>query len=324
MQDPSTGSATGGPDVDWLSTEHNLDAYFFLRDVGLLTGNTSYRDAAGRIKQSLLTNHWNASYGCFQQGIGDTTKSLDAASWGVLFLLSIGQRDKAASCLDFIEANFPRTPTCTIGGVPKTISGYKPDVNTNVVWSEGSLGVALAYERAGDQAKHDEIVSEIWKMQGPKDGIVYACPPATDFSDWESVAGTAWMVILQSDRRSAFWDPYAALNVTKSAEPAPVADGELLTYTIRITNTGDVPLSATITDTLPGHVIPTGALIWTPTISAPGGVWTEQVIVTVEPGYTGSLTNNVRVTTEEGAVGTASSTVCVNHCFTYLPFVLRN
>jgi uncharacterized repeat protein (TIGR01451 family) len=324
MQDPSTGSVKGGPDVDWLSTEHNIDAYFFLRDIGWLTSNTTYLEAADRIKQSLLTNHWNPSYGCFQQGIGDTEKVLDVASWGALFLLSTGQPDKADSCLDFIEANFPTTVTCDIGGVSQNISGYKPDVNTNLVWSEGSLGVAMAYQRADNQAKHDEIVTEIWKMQGPNGGIVYACPKATDFPDWESTPGTAWMVMLQSDQQAAFWDSYVALSVTKQANPSLVQDGVPLTYTIHVANTGDVPLTATITDTLPSHVIPTGVLVWTPTITAPGGIWMQQVVVTVEAGYTGRLTNKVQVTTEEGAVGTASATVCANSCPIYLPLILKN
>ncbi len=324
MQDLTTGSVKGGPDVDWFSTEHNIDAYFFLRDIGLLKDNTNYLGAANRIKQSLLINHWNPSYGCFQQGIGDTEKVLDAASWGALFLLSIGQPDKADSCLDFIETNFPTTVTCDIGGVSQNISGYQPDVSTNLVWSEGSLGVAKAYQRAGDQAKHDEIVNEIWKMQGPNGGILYACPPVTDFSDWESVAGIAWMVILQSDQQAAFWEVEAMLEVTKQADPAPVPDGAPLTYTIRVTNTGNVTLTATITDILPNHVTPTGVLTWTPTITASGGIWAQQVVVTVETGYTGSLTNKVQVTTEEGAMGTASVTVCTNYCIIYLPIVLKN
>jgi uncharacterized repeat protein (TIGR01451 family) len=253
----------------WFSTEHNIDAYFFLRDIGLLKGNATYLEAARRIKQSLLTNHWNPSYGCFQQGIDDTAKALDAASWGALFLLSIGQPAKAESCVAFIEANFPTTAACTIGGDSKTISGYKPDVNTDAVWSEGSLGVAKVYERLGNQAKYDEIITETRKMQVPNGGIVYVCPPASESHDWESVAGTAWMVILQSDQDPDFWNPYAALSVTKQASPAPVRDGASLTYTIRITNTGDVTLTATVTDILPNHITPSGILIWTPTITAP-------------------------------------------------------
>jgi uncharacterized repeat protein (TIGR01451 family) len=316
MQD-SRGSVKGGPDVSWFSTEHNIDAYFFLRDIGLLKNNTTYLDAAKRIKQSLLSNHWNPSYGCFQQGIDDTAKALDSASWGALFLISIGQPAKAESCLNFIEANFPTTATCNI-------SGYKPYVSTNLVWSEGSLGVAMAYQRAGDQAKRDAIVGEIGKMRGPNGGIVYACPAATDFSDWESVAGTAWMVMLKSGQQAAFWDSPAALRVTKQASPARVQDGAPLTYTIRLTNTGDVTLTATVTDSLPNHVTPTGVLTWTPAITASGGTWMQQVIVTVEPGYTGMLTNKVQVTTEEGVMGTASVAVCVNHCLAYLPLTLRN
>jgi len=47
----------------------------------------------------------------------------------------------------------------------------------------------MAYQRLENQAKSDEIAHEIEKMRGPEGGIVYACPPVEDFSDWESVAG---------------------------------------------------------------------------------------------------------------------------------------
>jgi uncharacterized repeat protein (TIGR01451 family) len=64
-----------------------------------------------------------------------------------------------------------------------------------------------------------------------------------------------------------------------------------------------VTLTTTITDVLPAHVTPTGIITWTPTITAPGGVWAETVVVTVEMGYGGPLTNVVQVTTEEGPTG---------------------
>lgn len=90
-----------------------------------------------------------------------------------------------------------------------------------------------------------------------------------------------------------------ALSVTKQASPSPVQDGAPLTHTLRVTNAGNVTLTATITDILPIQVTPTGVLNWTPVTIEPGGSWTEQVVVTVKQGYTGSLTNKVEVTTKE-------------------------
>jgi uncharacterized repeat protein (TIGR01451 family) len=130
------------------------------------------------------------------------------------------------------------------------------------------------------------------------------------------------------------------LIVTKEASPDPVQAGGQLTYTIRVTNTGDVELDATITDTLPfsvtlvppgGTLIPPGGTVvlpdgrvvitWTTLITAPDGVWTGTIVVTVDEGHDGPLTNRVQVTTEEGAAGKTVS--IVNAHKVYLPLVLR-
>ena len=95
----------------------------------------------------------------------------------------------------------------------------------------------------------------------------------------------------------------SALTVIKQANPDPVQAGEQLTYTIYVTNTGELGLHATITDVLPAHSMPTGVLTWTPTITAPGGVWTQPVVVSAETNYEGPLINVLWVTTEEGATG---------------------
>lgn len=115
-----------------------------------------------------------------------------------------------------------------------------------------------------------------------------------------------------------------ALRVTKQASPSLVQDGAPLTYTIRVVNqTSSVTLTASITDILPSHVTPNEVLNWTPVTIEPGGAWAERVVVTAETGYTGSLTNKVEVTTQEGLKGTASVTVCSNRCISHLPLVLK-
>jgi uncharacterized repeat protein (TIGR01451 family) len=122
--------------------------------------------------------------------------------------------------------------------------------------------------------------------------------------------------------------PDFALAVSKQASSIAVTPGASLTYTLRVTNTGTMDLHATITDTLPLHIVPIGTAIvpggqitWTAIITAPGGVWAETVVVTVAQDYDGPLTNRVTVTTEEGAVGEAYVTV---NSRVYLPLLLRD
>ncbi len=99
-----------------------------------------------------------------------------------------------------------------------------------------------------------------------------------------------------------------ALQVSKTANAQEIIAGDTLTYTLRITNTGTVPLHAWITDTLPGSVTPTGVLTWTALI-LPGEGWIQTVVVTSSSVFSGTLTNTVTVTTDEGASGTATALV---------------
>jgi uncharacterized repeat protein (TIGR01451 family) len=131
--------------------------------------------------------------------------------------------------------------------------------------------------------------------------------------------------------------------VSKRASARVVRVGERVTYTLAITNTGDFYLHATISDTLPPHaslaqvsgqaeVLPGGVITWQTVIDAPGGVWQEQVVVTVEGVPSGTLTlapdvplhNVLRVNTEEDVAGVYTETVYVTRGFVYLPLALRD
>ena len=138
--------------------------------------------------------------------------------------------------------------------------------------------------------------------------------------------------------------PDPDLVVIKRATPDVVQPGGQVTYAISVTNTGNMGLHATITDTLPfsvtlgGTPIPPGgtltppggtvvlpdgrvAVTWTAVLTTPGSIWTGMIRVTVDEGSKGPLTNLVEVTSEEGAAGSAR--VIVNAYKTYLPLVLR-
>jgi hypothetical protein len=115
----------------------------------------------------------------------------------------------------------------------------------------------------------------------------------------------------------------AGVIVSKEASPDSVLSGVPLTFSLRVTNASNVDLHATITDILPAPMTTTPPLVWTPLIPAGGGVWAQPIVVTVEQGYAGSLTNLMEVTSQEGARGADHATVSVLDRI-YLPLVLRN
>ncbi|MDY7075493.1 MAG: NosD domain-containing protein [Chloroflexota bacterium] len=113
------------------------------------------------------------------------------------------------------------------------------------------------------------------------------------------------------------------LSVIQQASPVPARAGESLVYTVAVVNfSTDITFTATITDTLPDHVAPTGVLTWTSVVIPAESSWTRQIIVTVDADYSGMLTNTVEITTTEGIASTASLVV---GCYViYLPLVFCN
>ena len=219
LQHPS-GSLRGGPDVSWVSTEHNIDAYFFYRELYRVTGNADYAVTAGQIRDSLLANHWarTKSGGNFLQGLNDSTPSLDANSWGAIFLWAIGRTTQANQALNYVESNFRNTQMISSSNTRMT--GYAPDNRRKTVWLEGTVGVAMAYQRVGDLPKADTLLDNVykqqttWATQGRWHGALpYSMPRTTNssgdtFSDLESVASTGWMLITLAVRNGEgrFWD----------------------------------------------------------------------------------------------------------------------
>ena len=117
--------------------------------------------------------------------------------------------------------------------------------------------------------------------------------------------------------------PSPALTVAKHPSSDPALAGAQLTYTLYVTNTGNVTLTATITDILPHHVTTTQSLIWaSQVITVPFGIWTRTVVVTLDRDYSGPLTNVVRVTSAEGATGAYTVTSAIASPFPGTPTLL--
>ncbi len=86
----------------------------------------------------------------------------------------------------------------------------------------------------------------------------------------------------------------ASAILDKQTEADIVPAGESLIYTLVLTNTGGLTLTANIFDDLPDHVQPGTIGPWTNEIVPPFTVWTKVVEVVPDLGYVGDLVNSAQ------------------------------
>jgi hypothetical protein len=80
------GSISGGPGVNWVSTEHNIDAYALFNMLYRLTNKQEYASAALKALDWLKTSGYNSQEARFMRGKGDATIATDTFSWAIAAL----------------------------------------------------------------------------------------------------------------------------------------------------------------------------------------------------------------------------------------------
>jgi hypothetical protein len=144
------------------------------------------------------------------------------------------------------------------------------------------------------------------------------------------------------------------LRMTKSVDRDPAPAGAALTYTVLVTNDLDTPQVVTAFDVLPGQVgglsgdslpaadlppdildllggavDPAAVVAYSTTTVAPGATWAWPIPdLVVQPGYSGTLTNTVALTSATGrhALYVLASTAVVlapADTYTYLPVIMK-
>jgi hypothetical protein len=201
--------------VSWVSMEHNIDAWFFLRDLERLAPDSSLA-AAAELVRTRLAGLWSGKDGQFIQGIredrrADTVLPLDGASWGTLFLLGQGQDERAKRCVEAMRERFSSEQEGLQGFRPYDLAPVYQDEGVNryyfpdapgrlwrdlpFVWGEGSLGAAVAMVRSGDRAAGLKVIDSL-RALAVDGGLRYASSPVPYlFTDYPSVATTSWFII---------------------------------------------------------------------------------------------------------------------------------
>lgn len=215
-----------------ISSENNLSAWFFFRELHRLTGEPYWQDVADSIRDGLLKGAWNDAIGQFNRGFHfsgtpDPVKALDCASWGVLFLLQNGETEKAATALAAMDKYYLAKdgdltgyrpyfdhPIYKLAEVGRFFYSDNPRIEWRelpLVWAEGTLGVALAYLRSGQPEKARTIIDRLSVMQVENSGLRYASQDVPyEMTSAPGVAASAWLVlvaeiVMGNPLAEAFW-----------------------------------------------------------------------------------------------------------------------
>src|ERR1019366_6060426 len=177
------------------------------------------------------------------QGFGergaDEALALDCASWGSIFLGASGDRARADTALSIGDARYashdPRSsarghrpyaagPLIENVGVRRHFAGKLPAQTwdrLDVVWPEGSAGVALAEWRAGHLDRAAAILDALEPLRANDGSLPTASVevPFT-FDTLPSVAGTAWVALVRFELARPGGPPAAWAVSRRSVPPA--------------------------------------------------------------------------------------------------------
>jgi hypothetical protein len=231
----STGLVAGGPDVSWVSTQHNLLTWFFLNslDSNVVTGLSSSdldkaKDTMAAAIESKLIVSVDSTHSAFVQGINDASRPLDVQALGLLFLEASGRgqsghpstEDKvraylgsayAVSGRSIVKSSVPASFNQTYAAAGP-FSGYKPyaEVSSpNVIWAEGTAEVRFALKARGESTTTlDNSITSWGAVTTPRgEGPLGADRTDTgqeinEYHVWPSSAAASWTLLGSA---SAIW-----------------------------------------------------------------------------------------------------------------------
>ncbi|GMV39842.1 MAG: hypothetical protein AMXMBFR64_15580 [Myxococcales bacterium] len=221
--DPRDGLVLGGsgrwdrnqetfhPDfvLDAAVTEHQVDAWFFLDLLSALTGDGELRQAASWLGDAVEQRLWLAEEGRFAAAAREDglvlDEALDAAgSWTALMLLARGRAEAVPGVLDRLDRRFGLRRGVLVGH--RAYAGVSADHGVDwdllpSIWSEGTLGVALAKLRAGDGTGARELLATVARLQcaAGAGGVPVASHDAPDLTVGVGAAPTAWLVLVAGE-----------------------------------------------------------------------------------------------------------------------------
>jgi hypothetical protein len=223
-----SGLIKGGPDVAWVSTQHNLITYVFLsRLAGELQSNGSTKAAAryqaaaaaisAAIDAKLLVTDSSGTH--FLEGLNDDTQALDVQALGAMYLQGTNRPALATQVLAYAQKNFAidnrsvatskdaATYNMTYSAAGP-FSGYAPYAGAgtpDVLWAEGSGEMRLAEAALGQDTRALDKSIASWaaitsdRGQGPLQADrTFNNGHGVEYHVWPASTAAAWTVLSRS------------------------------------------------------------------------------------------------------------------------------
>jgi hypothetical protein len=216
------GLVKGGPDVSWISTEHNLLAYGLFtrlaRDLRSSHPASAARNAAAAVAvagglHSLMST---AGGDHFVEGVADNVLPLDVQALGAMYLRSRGQAGTARQVVAYANARFAVSGRSIVkSSDPATynetyaaqgpFSGYRPFIGSgtpNVLWFEGTAQMRAAEAAVGAPTAALDASMRAWTRITSHAGNAPLMSDRTidaggygEYHVWPAAAGAAWAIL---------------------------------------------------------------------------------------------------------------------------------
>ncbi len=222
----SLGLVRGGPEVKWVSTQHNILTVFALNGLantlesrGEKTLAKRYEEAAASIGKAIeaqLVVRTSGVAAHFRQGVNDEVVPLDAQTLGAMFALSRSNYSLASETYSYAQANFALSGrTIELSKAPATynmtysskgpFTGYKPYIGTgapDVLWFEGTAEMRLVTALLGQKTETLDASVNAWWNVTRKEGVGPLGADRTitenkynEYHVWPTAAAGSWTIL---------------------------------------------------------------------------------------------------------------------------------
>jgi hypothetical protein len=234
------GLVRGGPDVEWVSTQHNLLTSIALmllsqqlQQQGDEGGAASYREAAEEIAKGIDSQLIvrNEKLAHFRQGVEDEVVPLDTQALGAIYALLRGDDDLAKQLYQYAQQNFAiEGRSIGLSEQPESynmtyqakgpFSGYRPYLGKDapdVLWFEGTAEMRFVSTFLGQPTDSLDASMNSWWDVTRKQGLAplgadrtITNNPYNEYHVWPTAAAGAWTVLSGAAKDTAWADPTQA------------------------------------------------------------------------------------------------------------------